>query len=137
VSSALPVRRMGQRRKYRKRTPVAAVQLDLETSGFTYQKWGGTQRCAAGDWLVNTGDDTYTVQRDSFAKTYEKIDVGKYPKMTPIWAEVATQAGDVRTKEGATHYEAGDYLVSNDEDGGDAYAIGKARFDETYEPADD
>ena len=63
---------MSARHKYVKRDTefVLAVQLDLETAGFTYEKWGGTQTCKAGDWIVNNAGDTYTVDRDSFARTY-------------------------------------------------------------------
>ena len=45
---------MTPRREYRKKTAstVVAVQLDLETDGFTYDKWGGTQTCKQGDWVV-------------------------------------------------------------------------------------
>jgi hypothetical protein len=129
--------RMGQRQKYLKRTPVTAVQINLETAGFTYEKWGSAQRCSAGDWLVNSGSDTYTVQRDSFEKTYKKLDTGQYRKTTPVCAEVATESGQVRTKEGLTRYEPGDYLVSNDEQGHDQYAISKKVFHETYEPVYD
>jgi hypothetical protein len=52
--------------KYLKKTAsqVVAVQLDLETDGLTYQKWGGTQTCKAGDWIVNNDGDVYTVDRD-------------------------------------------------------------------------
>jgi squalene cyclase len=128
---------MEQRRKYRKRTLVAAVQLNLDTPGFTYEKWGGTQRCSPGDWVVSSDGDTYTVQRDSFAQTYKQVDVGKYRKATPIWATVATEAGQVQTKEGLTSYQPGDYLVSNDAEGHDQYAISKDRFNEMYEPTDD
>jgi hypothetical protein len=130
---------MKERRKYRKRAPVTAVQVDLETDGFTYEKWGGTQRCSAGDWLVRNGRDTYTVQRESFARTYRKVKdrPGQYLKITPIWAEVATRAGQVRTKEGLTRYRRGDYLVSNDNKGRDQYAISKAKFKKMYEPVDD
>ena len=58
--------------KYLKKTTsrVAAVQLDLETRGFTYQKWGSTQTCKAGDWIVNNDGDVYTIDRDTFARTY-------------------------------------------------------------------
>jgi hypothetical protein len=59
-----------------------------------------------------------------------------YVKSTPIWAEVATKAGKVKTNEGVSHYEAGDYLVSNNEDGGDAYSISAAKFERMYEPDD-
>jgi hypothetical protein len=129
---------MKQRRKYRKRSPVIAVQLDLKTKGFTYEKWGSTQRCSARDWLVKNGRDTYTVQRASFGRTYREVKdcPGQYLKITPIWAEVATRAGQVRTKEGLTRYRRGDYLVSNDYKGSDPYAISKAKFKKMYKPAD-
>lgn len=129
----------GTRRKYRKRPTeaVVAIALDLETSGFTYQKWGSTQTCKAGDWIVDNDGDVYTVDRDSFARTYRHLGGGRYLKTAPVWAEVASAAGQVRTKEGATRYDAGDYLVSNEEDGGDAYAIAKDKFESMYEPARD
>ena len=45
---------MSERQKYVKGPDqkVHAVQLDLETDGFTYRKWGAEQRCKRGDWLV-------------------------------------------------------------------------------------
>jgi hypothetical protein len=42
----------------------------------------------------------------------------------------------VATKEGQSRYAAGDYLVSNDEDGGDAYCITAAKFEAMYEQDD-
>jgi hypothetical protein len=124
------------RQKYLKRATesIIAVQIDLDTAGFTYQKWGGTQTCKRGDWLVNNQGDTYTVDGDTFARTYRATGPGTYFKTTPVWAEVATSAGEVRTKEGSTSYEAGDYLVSNEPDGGDAYAISKSAFERMYAP---
>jgi hypothetical protein len=120
--------------------PVAAVQLAFDKDGFvfTYRKWGGEQRAKAGDWVVDNGGDVYTVEADVFARTYRAVEggPGRYLKTTPIWAERATQAGSVPTKEGATHYDAGDYLVSNSEDGSDRYAIGADKFAELYVPAD-
>ena len=128
---------MNTRRQYVKRGNqfVVAVQLELETSGFTYKKWGATQTCKRGDWLVNNDGDFYTVDRESFARTYEPTGPGTYIKRTPVWAEVAATAGDVRTKEGSTHYEAGDYLVYNEKDGGDPYAVSKRNFERMYEPS--
>src|SRR4030095_14555782 len=114
---------------------AVAVQLDLETPGFSYRKWGDTQTCKRGDWVVNNDGDVYTVDRESFARTYEPTGQGTYVKRTPVWAEVAPAAGEGRTKEGATHYEAGDYLVSNDPDGSDAYAVAKDVFERMYEPS--
>ncbi len=53
-------------------------------------------------------------------------------KTTPVWAERAQSAGSVKTKEGATHYEAGDYVVSNNPDGSDGYAIAASKFEALY-----
>jgi hypothetical protein len=128
---------MSERQKYVKRPDqkIHAVQLDLETDGFTYRKWGAEQRCKRGDWLVNNDGEAYTVDRESFARTYRHVGDGAYLKITPIWAKRVDAAGAVTTKEGTTHYERGDYLVFNQEDGGDPYAISKAKFERMYEPA--
>ena len=130
--------RVAERRKYLKKTTsrVVAVQLDLATQGFNYLKWGGTQTCKAGDWLVNNNGDVYTVDRETFARTYRGVGPGVYEKVAPVWAEVAEQAGQIATKEGVTHYDAGAYLVYNDEDGEDGYAVTAMTFEEMYEPAD-
>jgi hypothetical protein len=126
------------RRRYIKRETefVVAVQLDLETDGFTYRKWGDLQRCKAGDWLVNNAGEIYTVDGKTFERTYRATGPGRYVKATPVWAEIASSSGDVRTKEGTTHYEPGDYLVYNEERGGDSYAVSKENFDRMYQPID-
>lgn len=129
---------MGGRRRYIKRPDqtVVAVQLALDTEGFTYRKWGGVQTCKAGDWIVNNGGDTYTVDQETFARTYRQTGPGTYVKAAPVWAEVATEAGAVQTKEGVTRYQPGDYLVFNQEDGGDPYAVTAERFESMYIPSD-
>jgi len=126
------------RRKYIRRADqaVVAVQLALETDGFTYEKWGGVQTCRAGDWIVSNAGDVYTVNRESFQRTYRQTATGRYIKVTPVWAEAAQQSGYVKTKEGTTHYRAGDYLVFNEQHGGDAYAVAAEKFEAMYEPAD-
>jgi hypothetical protein len=127
---------MTMRRRYRKRADqfVVAVKLDLDTPGFTYRKWGADQKCKAGDWVVDNRGEIYTVDRETFSRTYRSVGPGIYVKTTPVWAEVATQAGSVATKEGRSHYEPGDYLVSNNEDGTDAYRVRPAKFEAMYEP---
>jgi len=127
---------MSTRRRYRKRPDhfVLAVRLGLDTPGFKYRKWGGEQRCKAGDWIVDNDGDVYTVDQTTFARTYREVERGRWVKTTPVWAEVATRASTVATKEGTTDYQAGDYLVFNEQDGGDAYAIARDKFDELYEP---
>ncbi len=128
---------MAELLKYLKKTTsrVVAVQLDLETRGFTYQKWGDTQTCKPGDWIVNNDGDVYTIERDSFARTYRAVSPGVYEKMAPVWAEVAERPGQIATKEGVTHYKAGDYIVYNDPDGEDGYAVEAEAFEKMYKPA--
>jgi hypothetical protein len=117
--------------------PVAAVRLALDTDGLVYRKWGGEQRAKAGDWLVDNDGDVYTVDADVFARTYRKTGPGAYVKTTPVWAERAESAGSVTTKEGVTHHDAGDYLVSNTADGTDEYAMKAATFESLYMPCRD
>jgi hypothetical protein len=127
------------RLRYRRKPDqaVSAVRLVLEFDGFSYRKWGGEQRAQVGDWLVDNDGDVYTVSADSFASTYRQLSPGRWLKVTPVWAEQAARAGVVATKEGQTQYEAGDWLVSNAEDGSDAYAINADKFEQTYEPDPD
>jgi hypothetical protein len=129
---------MAERREYRRKRQavVTAVRLDLDTEGFTYRKWGGLQRCKAGDWLVCRQGSTYTVDAEVFVRTYRQVGPGVYAKVTPVWAERAEQPGSIDTKEGATAYAAGDVLVFNDPDGRDGYAMKAETFDELYEPAE-
>jgi translation elongation factor P/translation initiation factor 5A len=94
------------------------------------------QTCKPGDWIVDNDGDIYTVDQQTFARTYRKVDGGKYVKVTPVWAERALNAGHVKTKEGTTHYRRGDYLVFNDEDGHDGYAVDAEKFCAMYQPAD-
>ncbi|HEY5957868.1 MAG TPA: hypothetical protein VIV60_15000, partial [Polyangiaceae bacterium] len=102
-------------KEYKRRpdTTVYAVRLALETEGFDYQKWGTRQHCKAGDYIVQNGDDTYTVDAEVFARTYALIRGAEYYKSGTVWAEQKTQPGQIQTKEGTTHFAAGDYLVFN------------------------
>lgn len=122
-------------RRYQKRpgTEVIAVQLDLDTDGFSYKKWGETQRCKQGDWLINNHGDTYTVNAETFRKTYREVQPGLFLKTTPVWAKTATSSGEIATKEGATDYKAGDYIVYNESDEKDGYAMSAEKFERMYE----
>lgn len=124
------------RRRYTKKPDqfVIAVQLKLDTDGFSYRKWGAEQRCKQGDWLVDNNGDIYSVDQAVFTKTYRRLKPGAYVKTTPIWAEKAATDGSVKTKEGESFYQAGDYLVYNNEDGTDAYCISADKFESMYEP---
>ena len=125
---------MTRRIKYVKRPSqaVAAVQLALDTKGFTYKKWGSVQRCKARDWIVDNDGDVYTVNRVSFRRTYRQVRPGAYVKITPVWAEKADAAGRIKTKEGSTGYKRGDYLVFNQKNGADGYAVSAQKFKRMY-----
>lgn len=124
-------------RKYVRRadTAVSAVQLDLDTDGFTYRKWGGVQTAKAGDWLVDNDGDVYTVERETFERTYRRVGPGRYAKSQAVWARTADEDGKIDTKEGETHYRAGDMIVFNDEEGRDGYAMSAETFAKLYEAA--
>jgi hypothetical protein len=122
------------RRKYQRRieTQVTALCLALDTKGFFYEKWGATQHCKAGDWIVERDGQLYTVDAEVFRRTYVNVGPGRYKKVTPVWAEIASERGVVRTKEGSTVVEPGDFIVSNDEAGQDTWAMNAAEFRQLY-----
>jgi len=129
---------MNQLKTYSRRSgsSVSAVQLDLDMDPFHYRKWGGEQTASAGDWLVNNGGDVYTVERETFESTYRMVSLGVYAKTRSVWAKVADADGAVKTKEGETHYKAGDMLVFNDPDERDGYAMTLETFERLYEPSE-
>ncbi len=126
---------MKNRRLYYKRPEqaVTAVQLELDTTGFNYHKWGAEQCCKQGDWLVDNHGDIYTIDADTFAKTYREISPGRFVKTTPVWAEIADSDGSIKTKEGESHYRSGDFLVFNNEDGTDGYCVSAEKFLAMYQ----
>ncbi|HTU64887.1 MAG TPA: hypothetical protein VMF52_02965 [Steroidobacteraceae bacterium] len=128
---------MNKRLRYRKKPDqaVTAIRLDVETAGLRYRKWGANQKAKRGDWLVDNDGDVYSVDARSFARTYRKVAPGRYVKKTPVWAELATSAGRIATKEGSTNYRRGDYVVYNERRGGDGYAIAAAKFRAMYQRA--
>jgi hypothetical protein len=86
---------------------------------------------------VNNNGDVYSIDAETFARTYRPVGNGLYVKHTTIWAEPAAADGVVATKEGQTHYRAGDFLVFNQADGQDAYAITREKFEQLYEPLEE
>jgi hypothetical protein len=111
---------------------VTAMPLALDGSELKYQKWGGTQKAKEGDWLVCREGEYYTVEKESFSKTYKHVKDNTYSKSAPVWAEIAVDSGEISTKEGKTAYRAGDYLVYNNENKQDGYAIKKEKFESMY-----
>jgi hypothetical protein len=116
---------------------VIAIRLNLEMGPFTYHKWGATQTCKRGDWLVERHGKVHTVDADTFARTYQQVGPGIYRKQAMVWAMPAQCDGVIATQEGATQFRKGDYLVWNDREGKDGYAISKDVFESLYEPLPD
>ncbi len=122
-------------------TTVIAIPLDLEATPdaqigsklFTYHKWDARQTSKRGDWLLHNGGDVYTVDRETFARTYAQVGPGQYRKIANVWAERADAGGKIETKEGTTHYATGDYLVYNQAERRDGYAVKAKKFVELYE----
>ena len=122
-----------QRYRRKQETDVIAIELTLDIEELTYRKWGGKQRANRGDWLVNNDGDVYTVDAKSFAQSYQQTSLGIYKKTSNVWARQAEQPGTIETKEGGTNYEPGDYLVFNDPDEKDGYAMKPQKFLSLYE----
>lgn len=127
------------RARYRRRSgqPITAIQLTLETPGLSYRKWGGEQVAKPGDWLVDNDGEVYSVDAESFARTYRAISPGRFEKHGHVYAVRADTHGRVATKEGFSTYAPGDWLVSNDAEGRDVYAVDAAAFARMYEPDDE
>jgi len=120
--------------RQREQRQVTAIRLNLDLEAFTYRKWGGLQTARSGDWLVDRDGELHTVDGDVFAHTYRQIAPATYVKQGIVWAKPAESDGAIRTFEGESHYRQGDYLVWNDPEGRDGYAMRKEIFESLYEP---
>ncbi|GAB1263533.1 DUF4231 domain-containing protein [Aurantivibrio infirmus] len=120
-------------KKYIKKQVVNATRITLPSCEISYEKWGGKQAAKSGDWIVQSTDDSYTVEAESFKNTYQHIKANQYKKVTPVWAEVADVNGKISTKEGTSDYSPGDYLVYNNENKTDGYAVKKQDFESNYQ----
>lgn len=118
----------------KERQIITAIQINMELQNaeLRYEKWGGSQQAKLGDWIVENGGDVYTIDQDSFSATYRLVSPGRYEKVAPVWAEETTHMGTIATKEGESQYVAGDYLVYNNENGTDGYAVSKEKFESMY-----
>ena len=112
------------------------MRLDLDTDGFTYRKWGGTQRCKQGDWLVNNGGDIYTIDQETFSRTYRRGRGRPVRERESGLGGASHVGGFDHDQRRIDRHEVGDFLVFNDPDGRDGYAVTAARFHELYEPVD-
>ncbi len=53
-------------KKYSKRKDltIIAVQLNLETGGINYIKWGSSQHAKKLDWIVDNEGECYTIDNE-------------------------------------------------------------------------
>ncbi|MFT5135701.1 MAG: hypothetical protein ACI9XU_002114 [Arenicella sp.] len=127
-------------KKYHKKAAqtIVAVQLNLDTQGLHYKKWGANQFAKKDDWLANNNGSVYSIDNAAFERAYKLVSPGQYQKVSDIYAKLADNDGSIATLEGTTHYRKGDYLVyENPNQTGDAYAISSERFKDMYELVDD
>ncbi len=126
---------MNKLQRYRKRPnqAITAIRLTLDTAGLRYTKWGAEQHCKPGDWLVDNSGDVYSIDANSFKKTYRQVEPGRYIKIAPVWAEQADSNGIFNTREGLSEYQKGDYIVFNNADRTDGYPVPEADFLAMYE----
>jgi hypothetical protein len=121
-----------QRYLQRPGNTVHAIQMTLGIESLTYRRWGDLQSAKEGDWLVERDGQAHTVDADSFAHTYRKVGPALYEKHSTVWAAPAIEDGIIQTREGKTHYSAGDFIVWNNDDGTDGYAMKKEKFESLY-----
>jgi len=125
------------RKPFRRKSSMAvmtAIRLDLEIECFTYQKWGGLQKCKPGDWLVTDNGYVYTVDNDYFLDNYRQVSPGRYEKYGVVWAEMTFEDGAFEAMTGTSSYSAGDYLVYDRQEGeGRRYPVRKHQFERLYQ----
>ena len=111
---------------------VHARRLDLDTDGFTYRKWGGQQRCKAGDWIVSSDGDTYTLDAKTFARNYRHLKDGAYLQPHAGLGRTGDR-GRRGADEGRRHQVSG-WRLSGLEPGRRrrGYAVAKAKFERTF-----
>lgn len=125
----------GSKQRYRQRPgkTVHAIQMTLGIESLTFRRWGDLQCAKDGDWLVERDGQVHTVDAEVFARTYRKVGPALYEKQSVVWAEPAQEDGWIQTQEGKTHYHAGDYIVWNNDNLTDGYAIDKDKFEALYQ----
>jgi hypothetical protein len=130
-----PPQLAAERRAYVRRegTAVTAIRMALDFDTFTYRRWGSLQNGKPGDWLVEREGKVHTVDADTFARTYRQTGPGSYVKVAPVLAAPAASDGAIRTQEGKTNYRQGDYIIWNDGEALDCYAIAKEEFERLYQ----
>lgn len=119
--------------KQYKRKPgksVVAIQLP---GHMLYKAWGDIQHAKPGDWLLQNGDEVYTVDAKSFEHTYRTEGNNLFIKTAAVWAMQTEVDGKVHTKEGYSDYKSGDMLVWNDPHSSDGYCMPQEKFFELYE----
>jgi len=88
---------------------VEARQLETPRTWVTAR--GQELQAEAGDWLVTSGNDQWTVVGDIFAKTYQQVGPGRFAKTAKVEAVQVPKLIRVKTLEGEAVAHAGDWLL--------------------------
>jgi hypothetical protein len=94
---------------------------------------GGGSRLTgvAGDWLLSSGDDSWTVLDDVFRQTYEKLSNGRWRKSDVVRAVQVDHALTISTPEGRAAAGPGDWVIFSEIAG--AWPVTDADFQKRYE----
>lgn len=84
-----------------------AIQLQSGTTGFSYHKWVTSQSCKPGDWIVKNAFDMYTVDENSFSRSYRAASLSCHRIFSPVRASMVGLGCTNESKEGFTQCQAG------------------------------
>lgn len=118
----------GQR--FRSRLVVEARQL---SESLDWTSGGGSRlRGSAGDWVLTSGGDSWTILDEMFRRTYEQLGDGRWRKSDIVRAVQVDDELTIRTPEGEASARPGDWVVFSEIAG--AWPVTDRDFTRRYEP---
>jgi hypothetical protein len=116
--------------------PTAVVRARRLPEGATWlTDRGAPMQAEAGDWeLTDDSGGRWTVQPETFARSYRRLLDGRYAKVERVNAVQLTSELQVPTAEGVSPARAGDWLL-RDADGA-VWPVPDETFRARYRPVD-
>ena len=113
---------------------VIAVQLDLDTAGFTFRKWGAEQRVQARRLARRQRRRRLHRRRGQSSRAPTASCAAAPTSRRRRCGPRRARRPAASPRRRAARTTGRRLLVSNDEDGSDAYAVDAAKFEAMYEP---
>lgn len=110
--------------------PVMAQRLDSEHHWET--DTGNQATAKRGDWLLNSGQDEWTVNHEVFIATYKELEPGKYQKTARVFARELDREITTETEEGIASGKPGEMILAGPL--GTVWIQSKQQFTSRYEP---